>query len=93
MIREGKVKKYYYALVKGKIKDGIYKGYISKNENENISKVYDEKKPNTKEIAMEVKTVETNGAYSLLEIDLITGRSHQIKSSFKSLRKSYNWGL
>ena len=80
MIREGYVKKYYNALVKGKIKDGIYKGYISKDENENISKVFDEKRPNTKEIAMEVKTVQTNGAYSLLEIDLITGRSHQIRA-------------
>ena len=85
MIREGYVKKYYNALVKGKIKDGIYKGYISKDENENISKVFDEKRPNTKEIAMEVKTVQTNGAYSLLEIDLITGRSHQIRAHLSHL--------
>ena len=85
MIREGNVKKYYNALVKGKIRDGIYKGYISKNENENISKVFDEKRPNTKEIAMEVKTVQTNGAYSLLEIDLITGRSHQIRAHLTHL--------
>ena len=85
MIREGYVKKYYNALVKGKIKDGIYKGYISKDENENISKVFDEKRPNTKEISMEVKTVQTNGAYSLLEIDLITGRSHQIRAHLSHL--------
>ena len=32
---------------------------------------------------MEVKTVQTNGAYSFLEIDLITGRSHQIRATFK----------
>ena len=31
--------------------------YISKNENENISKVYDKEMPNTKKIAMEVKTI------------------------------------
>lgn len=85
MIRKGYVKKYYNALVKGKIKDGIYKGYISKDENENISKVFDEKRANTKEIAMEVKTVQTNGAYSLLEIDLITGRSHQIRAHLSHL--------
>lgn len=30
LIREGKVKKYYNALVKGRIKDGLYTGYISK---------------------------------------------------------------
>ena len=34
---------------------------------------------------MEVKTVQTNGAYSLLEIDLITGRSHQIRAHLSHL--------
>ena len=29
---------------------------------------------------MEVKTVESNGAYSLVEINLITGSSHQIRA-------------
>ena len=57
MIREREVEKYYYALVKGRVKDGIYKGYIYKNENANISKVYDKEMPNTKEIAMEVKNI------------------------------------
>ena len=85
MIRDGKVKKYYQALVKGRIKDGLYKGYISKDENENISKVYDSKAPNTKEISMEVKTIQSNGAFSLLEIDLITGRSHQIRAHLSHL--------
>ena len=69
VVREGQVKKYYYTLVKGKLKDGVYKGYIS----------------NSKEISMEVKTVQTNGAFSLLEIDLITGRSHQIRAHLAHL--------
>jgi 23S rRNA pseudouridine955/2504/2580 synthase len=85
MIREGKVEKYYNALVKGKIKDGLYKGYIHKNEEANISKIYDEKVNDSKEIAMEVKIIRTNGAYSLLEIDLITGRSHQIRAHLSHL--------
>ena len=29
---------------------------------------------------MKISTVETNGAYSLIEVDLITGRSHQIRA-------------
>ena len=85
MIREGQVKKYYNALVTGRIKDGMYTGYISKNENENISKVYDKEMPNTKKIAMEVKTIQSNGAFSFLEIDLITGRSHQIRTHLSHL--------
>ena len=80
IIREGKVKKYYMALVKGRIKDGLYKGYILKNEETNISRIYDNKVRDSKEISMEVKTIQSDGLFSLLEIDLITGRSHQIRA-------------
>ncbi|MBP1888974.1 23S rRNA pseudouridine955/2504/2580 synthase [Clostridium moniliforme] len=85
IIREGKVKKYYNTLVKGKIKDGLYKGYILKNEENNVSKVYDKKVKDSKEISMEVKTIQTDGAFSFLEIDLITGRSHQIRAHLSHL--------
>ncbi|MEG0296479.1 MAG: RluA family pseudouridine synthase [Clostridium sp.] len=80
MIREGNVEKYYMTLVKGRIKDGIYKGYIKKNEEANISRVFDTKVADSKQIAMEVTTIKSNGAFSLLEINLITGRSHQIRA-------------
>lgn len=41
--------------------------------------------PNTKKVAMEVKTIQSNGAFSFLEIDLITGRSHQIRAHLSHL--------
>lgn len=85
LIRENQVDKFYNTLVKGKIKDGLYKGYIKKNEETNISKVYSNKIPDSKEISMKVKTIQTNGAYSFLEIELITGRSHQIRAHLKHL--------
>ncbi|WP_300381992.1 RluA family pseudouridine synthase [Clostridium sp.] len=85
MIRDGKVEKYYNTLVKGKIKDGLYKAYIHKNEEANISTIFDEPGKDTKEIAMEVKTIRTNLAYSFLEINLITGRSHQIRAHLAHL--------
>lgn len=85
MIREEKVEKYYNALVTGKIKDGLYTGYIHKNEEANISKIHDEPAKDRKAIAMEVKTLKTNGAYSFLEINLITGRSHQIRAHLSHL--------
>lgn len=79
-IREDEVKKYYYTLAKGKVKSGLYEGYIVKNPDTNISTVYDKEVKNSKKISMDVKVVETNGAYSFLEINLITGRSHQIRA-------------
>ncbi|MBY0755175.1 RluA family pseudouridine synthase [Clostridium sardiniense] len=80
IIREGRIKKYYNALIKGRIKDGLYTGYILKNEEANISRIYDKKVKDSKEISMEVKTIQSDGAFSFIEIDLITGRSHQIRA-------------
>lgn len=85
MIRERKIKKYYSALVKGRISDGVYEAYISKDEDSNTSKIYDSIKPNTKRIAMEVKTAQSCGTFSLIEIDLITGRSHQLRAHLSHL--------
>lgn len=85
MIRERFINKYYYALVKGRIKDGVYDAYILKNEDSNISRVYDEKRPDTKLISMEVKSVESCGIFSLIEIDLLTGRSHQLRAHLSHL--------
>lgn len=85
MIRERKIKKYYSALVKNRIKDGIYEAYISKDEDSNISKVYDSERPGTRRIAMDVKTIQSDGLFSFLEIELITGRSHQLRAHLAHL--------
>lgn len=85
MIRERSIKKFYAALVKGRIKDGIYEAYISKNEDSNISKIYNTPKPDTKKVAMEVKSIQSCGTFSFIEIELITGRSHQLRAHLSSL--------
>ncbi|KGN02227.1 RluA family pseudouridine synthase [Clostridium novyi A str. 4570] len=85
MIRERKISKYYNALVKGKIKEGRYEAYISKDQINNISEIHLNKKPNSKKIAMEVKVIDTVGTFSFLELDLITGRSHQLRAHLSFL--------
>jgi 23S rRNA pseudouridine955/2504/2580 synthase len=84
-IRERSIEKYYMALVQGRIKDGIHTGYILKNEDANISKVYKTMVPHSKEIAMEVKTIQSCGTFSLIEINLLTGRSHQLRAHLSEL--------
>ncbi|WP_315067572.1 RluA family pseudouridine synthase [uncultured Clostridium sp.] len=84
-IRDDEIRKYYYTLAKGKIRDGLYEAYILKNPETNISKIYDTEVKGSKKIAMEMSTVESNGAYSLIDIHLITGRSHQIRAHLAHL--------
>ncbi len=85
MLRERSVKKYYQALVKGKIQDGLYEAYISKTQDSNISKICEEEKPGFKKISMNVKTIQTCGTFSLLELELLTGRSHQLRAHLSYL--------
>lgn len=84
-IRDDEIRKYYYTLAKGKIRDGLYEAYILKNPENNVSKIYDDEVKGSKKIAMEITTVESNGAYSLIDIHLITGRSHQIRAHLAHL--------
>lgn len=88
MIRERNIEKFYMALVRGRIKDGIYEGYIHKNEDANISQVYNVEMPDTKKIAMEVKNIESCGTFSLIDINLLTGRSHQLRAHLSHLGHS-----
>jgi 23S rRNA pseudouridine955/2504/2580 synthase len=85
LIRDRNIEKYYMALVKDRIKDGIYEAYISKDEDENISKVFNTEGENTKKIAMEVKNIQSCGVLSLIELKLLTGRSHQLRAHLKYL--------
>lgn len=85
MLRERSIEKFYTSLVKGRIKDGIYEAYISKDEDSNISKVYDSARSGTKLIAMEVTTIQSCGTFSLVELRLITGRSHQLRAHLSYL--------
>ncbi|HEY5561234.1 MAG TPA: RluA family pseudouridine synthase [Clostridiaceae bacterium] len=85
MIRDRKINKFYMALVKGKVKDGIYNAFISKSDDSNISKVSKDFLEGYKQIAMEVKSIQTCGTFSLVELELITGRSHQLRAHLSFL--------
>lgn len=84
-IREGGIKKYYIALIKGKLEDRTYRAYLSKDKKNNKVIISNQKIRDSKEIETKIKTLETVGAFSEVEIDLITGRSHQIRAHLSSL--------
>lgn len=86
LIRERRIEKKYISVVKGKMdKSGELKGYINKDEVNNISKISDNKEAKGKEICTKYKCLKSSGEYSLIEIELITGRSHQIRAHLSSI--------
>jgi len=80
-IRNRKIIKIYWALVQGKpAKEGQLIDYI--NRNEMISKISDENKG--KKVELKYRLLKHLDDISLLEIELRTGRHHQIRVQFAS---------
>ena len=82
-VRLKKFKKKYLAVVDGKIdeKEGTLENYLYKDERNNISKVVNKDKKNAKLAKLDYKVLKYNEIknLSLLEINLHTGRHHQIR--------------
>ena len=75
-VRNKTFKKTYYAVVIGNInKEGKLKDYLLKDEKKNIVKV----DKNGKEARLNFKKIDFKNNMSLVEINLETGRSHQIR--------------
>lgn len=85
IIRDGYLEKYYAVLVKGKLVEDLYCAFITKNENTNRVSVKKEYSTGAKEIRTRVFNVDTVGQFSYGEIELITGRSHQIRAHLATL--------
>ena len=81
MFKLGEIKKTYWAIVKEKPKEAEAElvHYIIRNEKQNKSFAYDSEKPNSKKAILYYKVIAKSDNYFLLEIDLKTGRHHQIR--------------
>ncbi len=85
-IKEGSVHKYYKTIVKGIVKEeGIIEAYLSKDEDKNMVKIIEDGKEDAKRIITKIKVLKRSNDYSLLEIELITGRTHQIRAHLSSI--------
>ena len=81
MFRNKEIKKTYWAIVKNcpKEPEARLEHYLVRNEKQNKSYAYDSEKPNSKKSALRYKVIAVSDNYSLLEIELETGRHHQIR--------------
>ena len=87
MFREGDVKKSYWAIVKNcpQQEEDELIHWLVRNEKQNKSFAYDREKPGAKKAILHYKVVSKSDNYFLLEIDLKTGRHHQIRSQLAKI--------
>lgn len=86
IIRKGLMTKRYYAVVEGTFdkKEGILEDLLFFDRQKNKSYVVKKERKGVKSAILLYKVVSDNKESSLLEITLITGRTHQIRVQFAS---------
>lgn len=92
IFREGKAEKIYHAIVKNppEVKEGLLEDYIRKNEKQNKAYICSESDNGAKLAKLRYKQIAKSDNYFLIQVNLLTGRHHQIRvqlSNIKSIIK------
>lgn len=79
--------KLYLCMVQGtlKHKQGLLDGYLEKNEKKNKVTILKKPTPNSKPVKTKYTVVSNINGNSLVEVDLLTGRTHQIRAHMSSI--------
>ncbi|MFR9166703.1 MAG: RluA family pseudouridine synthase [Dysgonomonas sp.] len=87
MFKNKEIKKTYWAIVKNTPEntEAELRHYIVRNEKQNKSYAYDTEKANSKLAVLHYKLIARSDNYNLLEIDLQTGRHHQIRCQLSKI--------
>lgn len=81
-IKSREIKKYYLCIVSGHMpkSEDTLTAYLEKDENKNKVEIKSKEFKGSKKIVTKYKVLAENKSFSLLEIDLLTGRTHQIRA-------------
>ncbi len=92
MVQEHSITKIYHALVCGNVEnEGHIESYLMKNSRLNISKIVNKGTAGSKIAILDYKLIEKRKDVNKVEINLKTGRHHQIRVQFASINAPL-WG-
>lgn len=86
LVRERGIQKLYLCVVKGVISEaGEVENFLLKDEASNKVEILEENEEGAKGVHTKYKPLSTNNEYTMMEVELITGRPHQIRAHFASI--------
>ncbi len=87
MLKQGEIHKIYWAVVKQQPPEihGHLIGYLSRNEVKNKSFITQFPVPGAKKAELKYHHIASSKDYHLLEVELLTGRHHQIRAQLAAL--------
>ena len=87
MIREGRIRKVYWALTENRPvpESGELRHYILRDGRTNRSKAFDAPRPQAKEARLRYRVIGAGTRYTLVEVELLTGRHHQIRAQLAKI--------
>ncbi len=87
MLQEGRVEKVYWAVVDvlPPAEKGTLEHYITRNRKQNKSYASFDEKPGSKKALMMYRVIGASKRYYLLEIQIFTGRHHQIRAQLAAV--------